>query len=84
MGKSKKPKRLYGLGWIEVENLRPAEYYPDYSGQVFLNLDQAAMIKFPAKQPGVAFVVFGSGHTESLEEANHARLLNAIKEAEVK
>jgi hypothetical protein len=83
MSKSEKPKRLFGLGWIEVEGLRPTQYNPDYSGWVFLNLDQVAMIKFPENQPGVAFVVFGNGHSESLEEANHARLLKAIEDAEV-
>lgn len=78
-----KPKRLYGLGWVQVEGLRPKEFEPSYSGTCFVNLDLAKMIQFPEKQPGVAIVTFLDGRSEAFEEGNHSRLLKAIEDARI-
>jgi len=73
-----KPKRLYGLGWIEVNDLRPDK---GYTGKSLLNLDQAARIHLPEDQPGVAFLYYADGRSEALEEENCSRVLRAIEEA---
>lgn len=78
---SEKPKRFGGLGWIEVENLRPQDTDPGYSGTWYLNLDLVKQIHLPENQPGVAIVHFLDGRSESLEEGNHSRLLKAIDKA---
>lgn len=77
-----KPKRLLDLGWIEVEKLYPADTEPKKAGTWFLNLDAATMIHFPENEPGVAYVHFGE-RSVALEDANHARLKQAIADAQL-
>lgn len=72
------PKRLYGLGWIEVNNLRPER---GYMGKSYLNLDQVARIHLPTDQPGVAFLHYADGKSEALEDENCSRVLSAIEDA---
>lgn len=76
-----KPKRFFGLGWVQVEGLRPADMEPQYAGKCYVNLDVAKMIQFPPDQPGVAIVTFLDGRSEAFEEGNHSRLLKAIEES---
>jgi hypothetical protein len=81
MSKKDKPKRFARLGWIEVEQLRPADTSPEYSGKWLLNLDMATKIQFPEKPNGTAIVHFVDGSQEALEDANNSRLLLAIRKA---
>jgi len=43
-----KPKRLYGLGWIEVRDLRAMD--AAYEGTSLLNLDQFVRIHLPGNE----------------------------------
>jgi hypothetical protein len=80
---SEKPKRLYGLGWIEVRDLRSMD--EEYKGTSLLNLDQFARIKMPdeGKRRGVDILYYPDGRSEALEDENCSRLLQAIKDAKL-
>ena len=78
-----KPKRLYGLGWIEVRDLRRMD--ASYKGTSLLNLDQFARIHLPddEKRRGVATLYYADGRSESLEDENCSRLLRAVEDAKL-
>lgn len=78
--KPESPKRLYGLGWHQVRDLRP---YKGYQGSSLLDFDQFARIHLSDDQTGVAICHYPDSRSEVLGDENCARLLRAIEDARV-